>query len=201
VEPGLWDPHQRRLTLIFHPGRLKRGLAPGERMGTPLQAGQEYRVVVDASLSDAQGRPLRHAYEHSFRVGPADRTSPVVGDVVLEPPASPSAPLVLRLPEPLDHALLQRLVWVEGPGGERVAGEVEVEDGETRWTFRPQKPWAAGSHAVRIHPALEDRAGNRFDRLFDREGPLRETEPVAPYQLPFTTGGARSPGSTPPAGP
>jgi hypothetical protein len=23
---------------------------------------------------------------------------------------------------------------------------------------------------VRIHPALEDRAGNRFDRLFDSEG-------------------------------
>jgi hypothetical protein len=202
VEPGLWDPQQRRLTLIFHPGRLKRGIAPGERMGTPLRAGQDYRLVVDGDLSDDQGRPLGRAHEHAFRVGAADRTSPAVADVVLEPPASPGAPLVLRLPEPLDHALLQRLVWVEGPDGERVEGEVAVDDGETRWTFRPRRPWAAGPHAVRVHPALEDRAGNRFDRLFDREVTGAEVgAEEEPYGLPFTTGAGRSPVSTPPAGP
>ena len=57
-----------------------------------------------------------------------------------------------------------------------------------RWTFTPAAPWAAGDYALRVHPALEDRAGNRFDRLFDRE--LATTPPpqtaLEPYRVPFS---------------
>jgi hypothetical protein len=41
---------------------------------------------------------------------------------------------------------------------------------------------------VRIHPALEDRAGNRFGRAFDREAaaePARPDERLA-LRLPFS---------------
>ena len=30
MEPELWDPDRRRLTLLFDPGRIKRGLVPNE---------------------------------------------------------------------------------------------------------------------------------------------------------------------------
>ena len=52
---GLWDPGQTRLTLFFHPGRVKRGVAPGERLGPPLREGRRYRLVVDAAMADAAG--------------------------------------------------------------------------------------------------------------------------------------------------
>jgi len=168
VEDGLWDPAQTRLTLFLHPGRVKRGVAPGERLGPPLRSGGHYRLVVDGALADASGVPMGRTYEHAFRALEADRASPVAGEVRVEGPASARAPVEVVLPEPLDHALLQRWVWVEDERGIPVDGEAEVAEAETRWTFTPRERWRPGRYAVRLRAAIEDRAGNRFDRLFDR---------------------------------
>ncbi len=65
IEHGLWDPRQTRLTVLFHPGRIKRGVAPGERMGPPLRAGRAYRLVVDAAMPDTSGRLLGVAFENA----------------------------------------------------------------------------------------------------------------------------------------
>lgn len=169
VDGGLWDPNRTRLTLFFHPGRVKRGVAPGERMGPPLLPGRPYRIVVDPAMADASGVPLGQPFEHRFRVGEADRDPPIADGLIVDAPDRPDAPLVVRLPEPLDHALLQRWVWVDGADGARVPGRVDVADAETRWVFTPDRPWASGAYEVRVERALEDRAGNRFGRAFDRD--------------------------------
>jgi hypothetical protein len=169
IEHGLWDPRQTRLTVLLHPGRIKRGVAPGARLGPPLRAGLSYRLVVDAAMPDQTGRPLGTTFERRFRVVQADREMPSRQGLRVEPPSAPEAALTLRLPEPLDEALLRRLIWIEDPRGQVMAGAIEVRDGEQVWSFRPSSPWSPGVYAVRVHPALEDRAGNRFDRLFDRE--------------------------------
>lgn len=169
IENGLWDARQTRLTLLFHPGRIKRGVAPGERLGPPLRAGGAYRLVVDGALRDSAGRALGHAFEHRFRVAPADRESPKPEALRLRPPAAATAPLLVELPEPLDEALLHRWLWVEDAAGRDVPGALAIDDGEQRWAFVPRAAWSPGSYALVLHPALEDRAGNRFDRLFDRE--------------------------------
>jgi hypothetical protein len=169
IEHGLWDPRQTRLTLLLHPGRIKRGVAPGERLGPPLRAGAAYRLRVDASMTDTSGRPLGATFERRFRVEGADRESPTRSGLRLDTPRGPEEPLTVRLPEPLDEALLHRLIWVEEARGRILEGAVEVRNGETIWSFRPSAPWSPGRYALRVSPAIEDRAGNRFDRLFDRE--------------------------------
>ena len=191
VEHGLWDPRRMRLTLLFHPGRIKRGVAPGERLGSPLRGGHRYRLVVDGAFQDEAGTLLGTAFERSFQATPADRESPKADGLRVHLPLGSDAPLMVQLPEPLDEALLHRLLWVEDAGGQPVAGTEAVSEGETRWTFRPRHAWSKGPHAVRVHPALEDRAGNRFDRVFDREGgTASEPEPAAPAReamsLPFS---------------
>jgi hypothetical protein len=168
VEDGLWDPGQTRLTLFLHPGRVKRGVAPGERLGPPLRAGSDYRLVIDGAVADAAGTPMARPYERRLRAVEADRTSPSGTAVQVQPPTSARGPVAARLPEPLDHALLRRWVWVEDAHGAPVSGQAEVGETETLWTFTPDQPWTAGRHAVRLRVAVEDRAGNRFDRLFDR---------------------------------
>jgi hypothetical protein len=180
---GLWDPDRTRLTVLFHPGRIKRGVAPGERLGPPLVAGRSYRLVVDGTMADTDGVPLGTPYQHAFRAGPDDREPPRGDAVAVEPPAADGA-LVVRLPEPLDRALLQRLVWVEDAEGRTVAGEVTIDASDTAWTFRPASGWKAGDYAVRLAPALEDRAGNRFDRPFDRDEGADVAEPP-PLRFPF----------------
>jgi len=197
IEHGLWDPKQTRLTMLVHPGRLKRGVAPGERLGPPLCAGHAYRLVVDASLKDAAGRPLGHAFDKRFQVAAADRESPRLAAIRLDPPSGGEAPLVAHWPEPLDEALQHRLVWVEDEDGHTVEGTASIGEGETLWAFRPSRPWSPGRYSLRIHPALEDRAGNRFDRLFDRESGLLDAAreeasapPTDALSLPFVVVGS-----------
>ncbi|HET9316963.1 MAG TPA: hypothetical protein VFQ51_15325 [Vicinamibacteria bacterium] len=185
VEGGLWDPARTRLTLIFHPGRVKRGVAPGERMGPPLRAGREYRLVVDAEMADAQGMPLGRPFAHRFRAVDADREPPRAEGLVVEPPAGRHAPVSVRLPEPLDHALLARWIWVEDRSGGRVEGQRDALEGETVWRLTPDRPWTPGPYTLRVERALEDRAGNRFDRAFDREPGAAVPPPGEPIRLPF----------------
>src|SRR5206468_10702471 len=58
----LWDPDGTRLTLLFDPGRIKRGLVPRKEEGPILEEGRAYTLVVDPAWPDAQGRPLRQGY-------------------------------------------------------------------------------------------------------------------------------------------
>jgi len=188
VQHGLWDPRRVRLTLLFHPGRIKRGVAPGERLGPPLRAGGTYRLVVDAAMRDASGRPLGRNFEWRIHATAADRESPRAAGLRVTAPGDGAAPLVVELPEPLDEALLHRLIWVEDAFGRVVAGTAAVSDGESRWSFRPERDWPPGRYGLRVHQALEDRAGNRFDRVFDRESASGTTGDAAgeALRLEFT---------------
>jgi hypothetical protein len=193
VAHGLWNAAATRLTLFFHPGRVKRGVAPGDGLGPVLSAGRSYRLVIDGTLTNAAGRPLGADFSHAFTAADDDRVSPDAARVGIAPPRNAADALLVALPEPLDEALLRRFVWVEDASGSAVAGEIAVGDGETRWRFQPREPWKSGAYSLRILPALEDRAGNRFDRLFDRstvdgdeEGAAeRATSPLVPLSFPF----------------
>jgi hypothetical protein len=169
VQQGLWDPAQRRLTLLFHPGRVKRGVAPNRAMGPPLDAGATFRFVIDREFPDAKGERLAGGFEKEIRSVVADRASPNPSDWQVREPTGPGDGVELRFPEPLDHALLQRMIWVTGPAGERVDGTVTVGERESRWTFTPAAPWLRGEYTIVADSALEDLAGNRLDRLFDEK--------------------------------
>lgn len=194
VPEGLWDPSRTRLTLIFHPGRIKRGVGPNLAMGPPMKEGGIYRLVIDASLRDADGFSLARPHEVIWRAGPADRTSPDVAAWRVEPPGEPGEPVTLILDEPLDRALLRRLIAPVDSGGTPVAGSVAVADGGRRWRFTPARPWAPGAYALEIDPAIEDLAGNTPLRLFDvatgagAPGPGGPSGEGAPLRLEFTIG-------------
>ena len=72
--PGqeLWDPHNRRLTMTFDPGRIKRGLASNRKMGPPIAEGKRYTLVIDREWPDANGVPMASAFARNFA---ADRPS------------------------------------------------------------------------------------------------------------------------------
>lgn len=186
-ELELWNPSTDRLTLFFDPGRIKRGVGPNESLGPPLKRGKTYRLIVEQDFRDARGQPLRAAYEKRFKVVAPDRNVPSIDAWRLTPPASPEARLVVDFPEPLDQALLSRLLAVIGPGGERLSGEITIENDETRWTFKPATPWRAGAHELRVATLLEDIAGNSLRRPFETVIDVT-TSAVGPLSssLPFT---------------
>jgi hypothetical protein len=168
IDQELWDRDGKRLTLLFDPGRVKRDLVPNEEVGPPLQAGRAYTLVVDRAWPDARGRPLASEARKSFRVGPPDHTPPRTSEWrVAAPRAGTRDPLVVTFPEPLDRALLERVVEIWDGSGAPVPGEIAIDAGETRFRLTPQAAWKRGGYTLRAATILEDLAGNSLGRAFE----------------------------------
>ena len=95
---------------------------------------------------------------------------------------------MLNFDEPLDRALVERVVRVVDPGDRNVKGRVQITDGETVWRFEPAEPWAPGQYFVMVAPSLTDRAGNSMSRLFDTS-PGNTKSDSTPIRLPFDVAG------------
>lgn len=192
LEQELWDPDGKRLTILFDPGRVKRDLLPNREAGSPLVEGRTYTLLVDAGWPDADARPLASGYRKPIRVGPPDHepVDPRKWRIRTPAPGSREA-LEIELGEPLDHALLARVVHVADRAGRELDGSVEIDRHETLWRFSPRDAWQAGDYWLRVERVLEDLAGNMVGRRFEvdvfekvQERIARETE-----SIPFHIGG------------
>jgi hypothetical protein len=168
LDEELWSGDGTRFTLVFDPGRVKKGLKPREELGPILEAGRSYSLVIDREWPDALGRPLAGAFRKQFRAGPADDTSPDPKAWSIQPP-SPGLrePLQVCFPEPLDRALLGRLIVVQDAQANNVHGQVAVSKSETLWSFTPQSPWRQGEYRLKVATELEDVAGNSVASPFE----------------------------------
>src|SRR5262249_2134856 len=106
---------------------------------------------------------------------------------IQSPPANKTEPLTVTFPKPLDHALLHRLLWVTDAGGKKVAGKVTVTDEETRWHFKPERPWRAGSYHLVADTRREDLAGNSIGRPFEIDvfRPIEREVKAKTVEIPF----------------
>jgi hypothetical protein len=181
LDQELWDPRQTRLTILFDPGRIKRGVTPKEEIGEALEAGRSYTLAIAREWADAGGKPLAKAFEKKFRVADEDRTPfDPKNWKVSSPRAETRDTLVVTLPEPADHALLERLLRVES-----VTGETSVTANETEWRFVPAQPWREGEYRVMIDTRLEDLAGNKVGRPFDVDMFDRVTKKIDAKEVPL----------------
>jgi hypothetical protein len=181
IDQELWDPELRRLTVLFDPGRIKRDLAPNLQNGVPILEGRKYTLAVDREFIDGHGQPLAEGFRKSFRGGPADRTPPDPATWrIIEPQPTTRKALVVRLPKPLDYALLLRTLDVPG-----VRGTVDLGRDEMEWIFTPAEPWKIGAYKISVDTTLEDLAGNRIGRAFDRNECDRSRAPEGKIFLPF----------------
>ena len=158
----------RDRTVFIDPGRIKQGVLPNSEVFPVFVEGQDYTLEISGDWKDAAGARLRSPFSKPFRVSGADHESPDPSAwKLLAPSAGSRDPLALTFGAPLDHALLQRLLWVESAAGERVEGEVRVEDSERRWSLLPDKDWSPGTYQLVIRSTLEDLAGNGIDKPFE----------------------------------
>lgn len=184
----LWDPDGKRFTLFIDPGRIKRGLKPREDLGPVLEQGKAYALLVDRDWHDAEGEPLRESFKKTFRAVAADETPPDPKTWRVEPPPpGGKEPLRVTFPKPMDHALLEHMIWVTDSGGRRIPGEVRVADGETGWRFTPRAAWAVGPYRLVADSRLEDLAGNTLGRPFevDAAKPATTETKVETVETPF----------------
>jgi len=168
LEQELWDGTGTRLTLFCDPGRIKRGLKPREEDGPVLEEGKSYTLVIERAFEDANGNPLKEAFRKKFKaLAPDDKQPDPKTWKIKAPAVGTRDPLVVTIPKSLDHALLERLVWVADGKGQKAAGKVTVNEHETVWQFTPEKAWEAGMYQLVADTRLEDLAGNSIAKPFE----------------------------------
>ena len=173
----LWDAEQKRFTLFIHPGRIKRGLKPREDSGTPMVAGKEYTLRIDADWLGADQQPMAAAFAKQFRVISADDMQPDYKKWKVEvPKANSKQPVYLTFDEPLDHAMLSRVVQVRDASKADVIGTVTISAKETVWSFEPKEPWGRGTYSIVLDTNLEDLVGNNLSRLFETKEQQAESD-------------------------
>lgn len=160
LDIALPDSDESQLAVLMQPGRIKRGVGPNLALGPPLHEGE----TITLEVNDPR---LAMPLTRSWRV-----TAPVTHQLAttewaVQTPAPLSrAPLVLALSSAINASAVN-LIAVAGANGQRVRGHAVLAAGETEWRFAPAQPWQPGSYQVRVHPALEDPAGNRVCAGFE----------------------------------
>jgi hypothetical protein len=183
LEPDvdLWNDDYTRCTVFFDPGRVKRGIRPNRELGRALIQGRRYAIIVDAAWRDARGQPLTSSFRHDFLAGPPVEAPLALRDWRIAAPSSGTRDaLVVTFPWALDRGLLQRAVGVARPGAAPLDGTIQVDGGETRWTFVPRAPWQPGAYELVVLTVLEDPSGNKVGRAFEVEMFERPAEPPPP---------------------
>jgi hypothetical protein len=167
LEQELWDQNNQRLTVLFDPGRIKRGLVPTNTIGPAVVEGKRYQLVIDPGWHDARGVRLVEGFTREFRGAPAVRVAadPKTWRLTV-PKAGTNDALVISFPRPMDYVLLQRMIGIFDAHDE-IHGSIAVDRNETEWRFTPRAVWKPGSYRITADNTLEDISGNHLDRPFD----------------------------------
>ena len=168
IDEELWNRDMTRLTLFIDPGRIKRGVQPLEEIGPALEAGKRFKLVIGRAWEDAEGAPLASSFEKTFAVNAPDRTPPDLRNWQIETvKAGTREGLRVRFPEPMEHALALRLIWVTDGAGEPIEGNAQLKDEERVWVFQPEANWKKGKYQLAVQNTIEDLAGNNIGKPFE----------------------------------
>lgn len=167
IDQELWDAERKRFTVLFDPGRIKRGIQAQSDLGTPLQAGQTYRLIIDSLWRDANENVLAGSYTKSFTVTSAQRSrNNIQAWKVITPAAGTSKDLFIEFDRPMDYILVSKYLTIVSACGQRVKGKTTFK-GSRYWYFTPDESWMEGTYYIEVNPFMEDVAGNNFDNVFD----------------------------------
>ena len=186
VDQELWDTDRQRFTLFFDPGRIKRDLKSNIDLGTPLNKGEKYHLVIDSAWRDVHGKPLGRCFTKTFSIASPARAkvSPLHWQVT-PPMAGSYGNVIISFDRPIDHALALKYISINSPTGV-VSGQIQTVN-DIVWKFTPQDPWIKGEYVITVSPLLEDVAGNNLNNVFDldlsRERRVNSLEPV---KIPLT---------------
>lgn len=168
LSTGLWGREQKRLTILFDPGRIKRGVGPNLEAGPPLATGETYVLRIDPGLRDASGRRMSEAFEKEFTViePVRGRLDPQKWEITV-PEAGSRQPLFVVTEAHIDSGSLDRAIAILGSGDERITGALMPASPGPGWQFVPDRAWREGTYRIKLHEGLEDISGNSVRAAFD----------------------------------
>ena len=164
----LWSADGKRLTLLFDPGRIKRGLSTNELRGPALLAGKPYELIISGDWKDVYGQPLSISLTKKIEVVSPYHLPITLSNWRINPPRKNSHDkLTLHFDRIIDHALLSSMVTIVDEEENPINGYWEIAAEEQSVLFLPKEKWPQGNYKIIIDSRLEDVAGNNLQNLLD----------------------------------
>jgi hypothetical protein len=183
----LWDRSHQRLTVYFHPGRVKTGLQAHNEMGRALSAGRSYRLVIDKNYPTASGSVLGKDIEKVFHVTSADYQQPRFTDwQLIEPKAGTLTPLRIQLKDSYDIISFERRIFVLDRNEKPIAGQFDLDTEKNQIIFISEQPWKSENYILTALNIIEDLAGNNFIEAYDKKASKNtETQRYKSHEIHF----------------
>jgi hypothetical protein len=153
----LWSPDGLRLTVLFDPGRVKRGVEGDGESAAALKVGHGVTVEIGAK-------------RFRYRITPPVRTAitPQTWRLALPRAASREA-LTVTFDREMDDALLRDQLEVVDAQGRAQPGQVTTSASGQVWSWHPENAWRAGVYRLVAGSSLEDVSGNRVGEALDHD--------------------------------
>ena len=167
VPEGLWNIDRRRLTLLFHPGRIKRGVGPNMTEGDILSVGQSYQFKINDKWKGSNGQNLEQEFTTTFSVKNPIQEKIRYEEWELKGQQNHVGQLHIKTKHPLDQALAKRMLFIRKNDGTFLPSKVEFDDAyNLRIHWEKQD---GDEFELVIDPRLEDICGNTPLNAFDYE--------------------------------
>lgn len=182
----LWSSDGKRLTLLFDPGRIKRGVSTNLLSGAALLEGKQYKLNILGTWQAVDGQELTITVTKEIEVVAAYRQPIILNNwKIASPRANVYDTLTLQFDRIMDHALVQSMINIVDMEDKPITGYWEILDKEQSIQFFPEKKWKKGKYRIILDGRLEDVAGNNLQNLLDHD--KMEEVPSSNYYLPFHT--------------
>ncbi len=164
----LWSGDGKRLTVLFDPGRIKRGVSTNNSRGPALQQYKQYSLSISGAWQDVYGQQLSKTTNKKIEVVKAYRTKIKINEwLVKKPKANSKEDLTIHFNSIMDFALIQSMIHLKDKEKNEVLGYWEILNHEQQIKFTPEKKWRKGKYQITVDARLEDVAGNNLQNLLD----------------------------------
>jgi len=165
----LWSADGKRFTLLFDPGRIKRGVSTIRELGPALLEGNNYQLIISGDWQDVYGQELSIKTTKDFVVAPAYRQQIEIKGLITQPGANSNDSLRILFDRMIDHALVQSMIRVEDENKKLISGHWEISEDEKIVQFIPKELWKKGTYRIIMDSRFEDVAGNNLSSLLDQK--------------------------------
>ena len=168
LKQELWSSDGKRLTLLFDPGRIKRGVSTNVKLGAALRKGESYKLIISADWNNMSGHSLSKSVIKEFKVIDSYRSILNIDNWdVYMPRAHTKDPVKIKTDRIVDHALVQSMIDVVDAQGNLVDGVWEVLEEEKVISFASSYKWKKGTYQMIVYSRFEDVAGNSLQNMLD----------------------------------
>lgn len=163
----LWSSDGKRLTILFDPGRIKRGVGTNLRKGPALNFGKRYRLKILSSWQDVYGRELSSSIAKEFTVVNPYRShlDPKKWKMIA-PELNSRDSLTFHFNRIIDHAIALTALELFADD-QKINGEWVLSENQNMIHFIPDSEWKSGNYSVLTYSKLEDVCGNNLQNLLD----------------------------------